>query len=152
MAPSKLTLDAAGTIKVPDLHDADLLGVLNFDSKKTVLVTKLRSGEIRCLRLLEVEYLNASNFKEGNVILDGTVDSGPEADCEQAFKDLEMADQIGSDFYLRTAERIGRRELQILTINPSYGCVLCALCKEIEHLDEGFDYRNGMNGKSQPNR
>ena len=152
MTPSKLTLDAAGTIKEPDLHDAQLLGLLNFDSKKTVLLIKLRSGEIRGLRLLEVEHLNARDFKEGNLILDGNIDSGHGADCEQAFKDLEMADQIGSDFYLRTTERIGRHELKILTINPSYGCVLCAFCKEIEYLDEGCEFWNDMPDKRQPDR
>jgi hypothetical protein len=122
MSHSKLSISEEGMLLNPVLHDAKLLGVLTFESKRTLVIVQLGSGEINGLWLTGVERLNAKNFYVGNIILDCTVESGPRANCDQAYLEL-----------LRV--RIRRSELKIVTINPSYGCEFCALCKEVESWD-----------------
>jgi len=136
MSHSKLSISEEGMLLNPVLHDAKLLGVLTFESKRTLVIVQLGSGEINGLWLTGVERLNAKNFYVGNIILDCTVESGPRANCDQAFKDLELAQDKGAQAYLELLRvRIRRSELKIVTINPSYGCEFCALCKEVESWD-----------------
>jgi hypothetical protein len=136
MTHSKISISEEGVLLNPVLHDAKLLGVLTFESKRTLVIAQLRSGEINGMWLIGVERLNATNFYAGNIILDCTVESGPRANCDQAFKDLGLAQDKGAQAYLELLRvRIRRSELKIVTINPSYGCEFCALCREIESWD-----------------
>jgi hypothetical protein len=136
MSPPKISIREDGTLLEPALHDAKLLGILTFESKRALLISKVYTGEIKGLWLVDVERLNATNFYGGNIILDCTVESGPRADCNEAFKGLGLAGDKGAETYLETLRgRIGRFELKIVTINPSYGCEFCALCREVESWD-----------------
>jgi len=91
MTHSKISISEEGVLLNPVLHDAKLLGVLTFESKRTLVIAQLGSGEINGMWLIGVERLNATNFYAGNIILDCTVESGPRANCDQAFKDLGLA-------------------------------------------------------------
>jgi hypothetical protein len=136
----ELSLDENGVIRNPSLHDANVIGVITFESKQALVITKLINGEIKILRLSDVILLNINELKEGNIILDCTVESGPSSDIEQAFEDLGMDNVDDPKNYLQSLrERISSNELKIVTINPSYGCTICVLCKKIEYQDAAND-------------
>ena len=136
----ELSLDENGVIRNPSLHDANVIGVITFESKQALVITKLVNGEIKILRLSDVVLLNIKEFKEGNIILDCTVESGPNSGIKQAFEDLGIDNENDPKNYLQSLrERISNNELKIITINPSYGCTICALCKGIEYQDAAND-------------
>ena len=85
--------------RLPDMHDGFFDGLWTSEDKSAYLFLRTCTGERSTLVLKEVERINVSNFKAGNIILDVVfVDSGKLTveHIEQLyqFSDAEKAQQF----------------------------------------------------------
>lgn len=117
-------------IDSPRLHDGFFEGIRVKDDKSARLFFRELDGKQYELDLGSVEYLLANEFKEGNIILDLTIEQGKDCDItrlERLF-DAEYL-KNNPDFLTKLQHRIETEGLTLVSINPSYGCSFVALCK-----------------------
>jgi hypothetical protein len=84
------------------------------------------------LELGSVEYLLANEFREGNIILDLTIQQGKNCSGSvlQRLFGVEYLEKQ-PEFLGKLQKRIEDERLLLVSIDPSYGCSLIALCKTI---------------------
>lgn len=126
--------DDSFTLFEPNLHDGKLLSIAAPIDKRV---------EIKVEDVLEKQYsiildgvtrFCASDFREGNIILDVMIMRGrqvKQADLSQ----LLYAGQMGEEakVYLEhLLEDIVHKSLLVLQINPSYGCLLIGIARNID--------------------
>jgi hypothetical protein len=119
--------------RLPDMHDGFFDGLWTSEDKSAYLFLRTCTGERSTLVLKEVERINVSNFKAGNIILDVVfVDSGKLTveHIEQLyqFSDAEKAQQF--------LTKMQDRGLRVLEVNPSYGGECTALFRTAEIVPE----------------
>ncbi|MBW6423142.1 hypothetical protein KX729_16920 [Rhizobium sp. XQZ8] len=123
----------------PDFHDGYLTGIRTFDKTVELTMKHLVKGAFQIL-LLEVEELQADEFKLGNIVMNVRLTSGTRPSPE----DLSILhphphpavpkyvhDQH-ADFRERQISRIAQREVILFQMSASYGCDLSAICKKVE--------------------
>ncbi len=117
-------------IDSPRLHDGYFEGLRVKDNKSARLFFRDLNDKQYELDLGSVEYLLANEFREGNIILDLTIDQGKDCDVtrlERLF-DAEYLKK-NPDFLTKLQRRIETEGLTLVSIDPSYGCSFVALCK-----------------------
>lgn len=113
----------------PSFHDARLSGFVLLPTRRCSLFVTTEDDKSYRIVLLGVERLRADDFREGNIILDLTVQSGQAVEKADVLFALSMDDENRHpDFFNSIMERIHRSELLLVQINPSYGCVFSCLC------------------------
>ncbi len=123
---SPLTQDAGS---LPDFHDAKLSGLVLSPNNQCTLLITAESGEFHRVVLTGVEWLRADDFREGNIILDVTVQTGESVKKADVLFALSIDDEKRHlPFFDAIIGRITRGELVLVQINPSYGCVFSCLC------------------------
>jgi hypothetical protein len=139
-----IVMDDANSLINPSLHDAELLGLIQVDKHQHVfLFVQPGSGNRIALVLQGVVLLRADNFCQGNIVLDVAVEIGDQTDLlsiKNSLKYLHRLADIKAEKALLAAGsvidkqlvKIQSGEFLILTISPSYGCELVALCERIE--------------------
>ncbi len=126
----KLTED--GVITEPNVHDAELVGILFPTEKQALLLIKDTHNLLHCIALNGVKYLRSDGIREGNIILDITVESGKDVNPKDISYLLGLNDGRNyENLLLQTLERVKDRELLLLKLNPSYGGSLICLCDGI---------------------
>lgn len=122
----------SGQIIRPRLHDGWVAGLMVGDGEARVL---LEDPEKRhySLHLKALEKLVASDFREGNIILDVVVRPCRPDDGNMLARlsGLGSADR-DAGFVAEFVERAVAEEALVVEVNPSYGCSLLALCKQVE--------------------
>jgi hypothetical protein len=109
---------------LPDMHDGFFDGLWISENKRAHLFLRTYTGERSTLILKDVECLNVSNFKAGNIVFDIVlVDSG-KLTAEHIEQLYQFSDEKKAYQFLRKAQDRGLRGLEI---NPSYGAACCAL-------------------------
>lgn len=120
---------------LPNLHDGFFDGLWLSPDKGARLFVRTVRGERSTIVLTEVEALNISDLRGGNVILDVAV-IAPEkltvADIEQLY-DLKH-DQIETSRRLLSNAQL--QGLSALEINPSYGAEGKVLFRSIDTISE----------------
>jgi hypothetical protein len=139
-----IAMDDANSLINPSLHDAELLGLIQVDKHRHIfLFVQPESGNRIALVLQGVVLLRADNFCQGNIVLDVAIETGDQTDflsIKNSLRYLHRLADIKVEKTLLTAEsvidkqlvKIQSGEFLILTISPSYGCELIALCERIE--------------------
>jgi len=105
---------------LPDLHDGFFDGVWLSADKRAHFFVRTVAGERSTIILTDVEALNVSGVRAGNIILDVVLiapDKLTVKDIEQAY-DLKSGEDKKASQLLRKAQE---QELSGLEINPSYG-------------------------------
>ena len=119
-------------IEQPRLHDGSLEGFYVKADKSATLFVRDVNGVKYELELGSVEYLLANEFREGNIILDLTIERGK--DCEvsllRALFDSKYL-ETHPNFLVALQQRIEAEGLTLVSIDPSYGCSFLALCKTL---------------------
>ena len=117
----------------PNLHDGTLVSIgLPRKGNAELIVAEL-SGKRYRIVLDGVFRLLATDFRQGNIILDVTVSQGENVQMG----DLESLVDVGADGqrpekYVRAIhERVLGESLYVLELNPSYGCYLIAVAKSV---------------------
>ncbi|MCC6141995.1 MAG: hypothetical protein IT389_15425 [Nitrospira sp.] len=116
----------------PRLHDGLLEGLHVKADKSATLCLKDVGGVQYELKLDSVEYLLANEFREGNIILDLTIERGK--DCNGSLlRALFDSNYLKNhpEFLDALQRRIETEDLALVSIDPSYGCSFLALCRTI---------------------
>jgi hypothetical protein len=135
----KVTISEEGILLTPELHDAEILGVIMVAKDRALLPMRPVEGNLLCIVLNGVEYLRADDLREGNIVLDITVSTAASVEAEDiAFAHGLEKPSFASSVYLEKAISSFKSEEKILfRLNPSYGCTLACICSGIEVLDDG---------------
>jgi hypothetical protein len=114
----------------PNLHDGLLLGILTSDKIVDLIVADIEKRKYQ-IKLHDIVILYATQFKEGNSILDVTIARGSEVRADDLSL-LHSSDLAPNAQYMeKLLERIGKELLFVLQVSPSYGCELLAIAKNI---------------------
>ena len=117
-------------MNLSELHDSYLIG-LSVDREKRAQVTFELAGGRRAILILEdVEHLLANDFREGNIVLDILIQNS--ADYDERYLDQLFGKEYlaqNKAFKQSLGGKISCGELILVTVEPSYGCALIALCK-----------------------
>lgn len=117
-------------MNISDLHDSHLIGLSVDRENSRRLLFELAGGRRTTLVLEGVQYLQADNFRQGNIVLDVVIQKSTDYDesyLEQVFG-KEYLEQ-NKAFKESLGARIDSGELVLVAVEPSYGCALVALCK-----------------------
>ena len=130
MERMELKLNKSGQLLEPNFHDGlvEAIDVSKGESAELLLSTV--EGDRYLLVLSEVRYLRCSEFREGNIIFDLSVFSGtvPPNDLLGALLGTD-----GEDIHSkRFSASVLKGDLTLVSITPSYGCELQALCSAVE--------------------
>lgn len=120
---------------LPNLHDGFFDGLWLSVDKQARLFVRTVEGERSTIRLTEVEALNISGLRAGNVIFDVVLiplDKLTIEDIKQVY-DLKDGEPENARQLLIRAQQQG---LCALEINPSYGAEGKVLCRNINRLPE----------------
>lgn len=135
MGPIAFKVDA-GTLVEPNLHDGRLVGIAILADGVIELSVLDVGGKPYRIVLEEASQFNATQFRQGNIILDITIICANAV----AVSDLECLayeDQDGRsrDTYLQSVHnRVVRESLYVFQLNPSYGCQLIGVAKGVSIL------------------
>jgi len=119
-----------GDVIEPNVHDAKLTCIF-LKGKDAVIELETADRKTLRLMLIGVQRLVADNFREGNILLDVTVVTGPKV----SIKDVAAAYGVkpGNQKFLTEAiDLVVSGALTVVTLNPSYGCSLASLCERVE--------------------
>jgi hypothetical protein len=115
--------------RFPSFHDAKFSGLVLQPNKQCSLFITVESGELHRLTLVGIERLRADDFREGNIILDATAQSGGAVEKAEVLFALSIdAENRHPAFVEATMEKIRRGELILVQLSPSYGCRFSCLC------------------------
>ena len=134
------TIDEHGFVRSPNLHDGFLDGVQRVSEDAVALSLRDVRGQTFVMELIGAEALVCDDFRLGNIIFDIQIVSGAAPD-----KDIlaslfvpphpaaakEFHDQH-SEFLQKRIDRVSEGALKLVSIDPSYGCSLRALCTEVK--------------------
>ncbi len=128
----------------PSFHDGYIVSITVVE-KTATLGLRTSEGAAFELRLLGVEVFRADNFLEGNIVLELEVEQG--STSKRTYVDARLdhlfppphpsaASKYHAahrDRLATAAERISNGEAALVSLEPTYGCELVALCSEV-HL------------------
>lgn len=131
-----------GNLDYPNLHDGNIIGVLNHDNNSVVIVADY-NGKLHAINMIEVEMLKINNYCNGNIILSINICSGNDFDAtlwKDELDELYDINDVVSDVGKKRCEeniglmidKINRGEMFIISIFPSIGCSLYALFKRAD--------------------
>lgn len=117
-------------MNLSDLHDSHLIGISVDREKCGRLLFELMGGQRATLVPEGVEHLQADNFKQGNIVLDVVIHSSADYD-ESRLDQLFGKEYLEKNMAFRNSltAKIASEKLSLVSIEPSYGCTLVALCK-----------------------
>lgn len=124
---------------IPNFHDGNLTGLSVFERTATLSIVRY-DGVRWQIELSGVRYLRADGFREGNIIshcevvtnaepsraLLEAVASGPHESAAQEYHDQYRL------FIDGIAEQVKSGHLSLLSVEPSYGCDVLAICERAE--------------------
>lgn len=117
----------------PNLHDGWLLGIKIRGEGLVQLSAKDASGMNYSIYLKGVSEFRADDFRAGNIILGVTIISTKAVTID----DLDQLAEVGAtsqqraDHLRKIHEKVHRESLVVFRLDPSYGCKLLSICKEI---------------------
>lgn len=122
------------------LHDGFVDGIRLIADKTTRLSLREIGGRAYEIDLIGVERLLCNDFREGNIILSIRMTTGAPPDrqtLEMLFESpatavAEPIRQRHAELVEREVGRIEDGSMTLVSIMPSYGCVLVALCREVQ--------------------
>ncbi len=113
------------------MHDGFFDGLWISENKSAYLFLRTDTGVRSTLVLKDVERIDVSNFRAGNIVLDVVfIDSG-ELKTEHIQQLYEFSDSGKAHQFLKEAQERG---LRVLEVNPSYGADCTALFRTAEIL------------------
>ena len=124
---STIERDGEGVIRRPNLHDAMLHGIVVTERDELWLLCRTEQGTRYQLDVPRVRYLRAENFRQGNIIFDVKLVSGPGVDrstLEWLLYHDRPADQASVN---ALANDVERGDCTLVEVTTSYGCCLVAV-------------------------
>ena len=116
---------------LPDMHDGFFEGVFASKSKMAHLYFRSYDGKSSTVVLGEVERMDISSFKDGNIVFDIVLVDSDDLSVEHMERLYEPSNPENNGQRLIQAREKG---LRVLEVNPSYGAECTALFRSIEVL------------------
>jgi hypothetical protein len=115
-----------------DFHDARLVSIELKGEGAVWLGVTDEGGQSWRIALENVDRLQATDFSEGNIILEVSNFRGVTPPLELLRRLFRVRQEADTPAYLlNRIERIERAELTLFYIAPSYGCEFIALCESV---------------------
>ena len=133
MGTNDLKIAPDGTLVTPNVHDGDLSGVIVTPGKEVPLLVRLLSGEKICFCLEDIDRLTVNNFKQGNIILDMTVEAEEILSNEVVNEYTNRRDEVT---IAGLTARFKEQRFIVVRVNPSYGSELMCVCRRICLLED----------------
>lgn len=125
-----------GCLRIFGVHDAYIDGLVITQSKDAIFLLRSVDGHVFCLRLVDVKRFRADDFREGSIVLDITAETGKAVPKSEIIDFLETDGSPRVNNWISdTLRQVRNRELFVVRINPSYGCQLKCLCKNVTLAD-----------------
>jgi hypothetical protein len=124
-----------GMTNPPNLHDGFFDGLWLSPDKRARLFVRTVTGELSTIVLTEVEALNVTSLRAGNIIFDVTL-IAPE---NLTVKDIQQLYDLKDDqveMARRLLSKAQQQGLSALEINPSYGAEGKVLFRTIDTFPE----------------
>ena len=133
MGNDALTLTISeGQMVTPNVHDAKLLGITLLESNRVRASFELIDGNYISLLFSGVERLRMDDFRQGNIVLDVSVQRGQGVPAD------EVAYAYGIDqepqktnFLEKMLAEVRSKNLISVTLNPSFGAAFTCLCSNV---------------------
>lgn len=124
--------DETDELVEPRLHDGHLLGIRIPEQGKIELDVSDRFGKQYRIELAGVVAFHASDFREGNIILNVIVLHGERVQMD----DFELLEGwycfLNKDGYReKLYQQVIRESLYVVQLIPSYGCELIGIAKQV---------------------
>jgi hypothetical protein len=116
------------------LHDGMLTAIEL--TKDDILEVRIldTEGNAHALTLLGLKKLKCSNFRQGNIVLDVSIATKEMPDhrslCE--LYDCDYVEGASPGYVEQSAQEIIEGHLALVSVSPSYGCELLALCRQVK--------------------
>jgi|SRR5271157_3531304 len=108
-----------GTLIRPQLHDAHLIGIPS-DSRMLILARDVE-GAVQCIELTGIERFRAKDLREGNIILDLSLEAGASVRPEDVAYPYGPTRGSGTeDLPSGIMERFKSGELALIRLDPSF--------------------------------
>jgi hypothetical protein len=117
-------------VELPNFHDGFFDGIC-ISEKTAYLFLRTYLGERSTILLKEVERMNLSNFRAGNIIFDVVLVDARALTTEQIKQLYELSDAGKAEQLLKKAQE---QSLNVIEINPSYGAECTGLFRTAEIL------------------
>jgi hypothetical protein len=132
-------LDEHCILRDPELHDGYVDGIHLTPNKGVTISLRDVDGQTFSMQLIELVDLVCNDFRETNIIYDIRLTSGqlPDASTLAALLSAPhpSAAPVFHDHHAQRlqqySEKVTERALVLVSLNPSYGCELIALCREV---------------------
>jgi hypothetical protein len=116
---------------LPDMHDGFFDGLWTSENKSAHLFLRTDTGERSTIVLKDVERMNVSNFKAGNIVFDVVLVDSCKVTIEHVERLYGFSDAQKAQQFLKEAQGRG---LRVLEVNPSYGAECTVLFRTVEIL------------------
>ena len=132
------TTDESHTLLTPNLHDGELIGIRLPVKGVVELSVAEMSGKRYRIVLEGIWEFYASEFREGNIILDVTVARGGDVQISdvRSLGNMDPGLQRSEENLERIHKRILAESLYLLELNPSYGCHLIGIARNVSVFGE----------------
>lgn len=136
MNNNQIAFSDDGTLINSALHDAELFGILSCPNRRVSILARDIHGKIYCLALLGVERFRGDDFRDGNIILDITVETGADVNREYIAYTFDIDISAGNTFLDNIIRKFNLGELILVRLDPSYGCSFSCVCERIEMVKD----------------
>jgi len=134
------TIDAAGVLRAPNVHDGHLIGLELAEPKTLTARIRDLGGQLFTVRMSGLSTFLADEFRESNIIYALLITSGREPDPSVMRHLLgESHPKVAEEYRLKHEDFIAGQvncvrtgELTLVVLESSYGCSFIALCQAVE--------------------
>jgi len=125
----KIAEDSHALIE-PNLHDGALVGISSDNERIDLTVDDAEARRFHIILDGVVEFL-ATDFKQGNIILDVTIVQGGQTQAND-LGTLNQSEYSQDEKYLQKLHRrVVDESLYVLQLNPSYGCQIISIARKV---------------------
>jgi len=125
-----------GTLINPALHDANLFGIISCPNRRMFILVRDVHGKIHCLAFFGVERFRADDFRQGNIILDITVQTGTNVSSEDLAYIFGIDVSTSDSYRENIMKKFNSGRLMLVQLDQSYGCSFLCACEGIEIVED----------------
>ena len=126
-----VAIDPQGELRHPNLHDGAVEGIELETGQGLRIALRGIAGRAYRLRMKGLRRLLCNEFREGNIILSLSIERRMRPDLRW-LRHLLGRTKDEDRLVAEAARAVAEGRLTLVTIVPSYGCELAALCESAE--------------------
>ncbi len=134
----EFVINPDGILSQPDLHDGHVLGLRLLNKTTLQISTQTVDGEAFALVLAGLQRLRCDGFAEGNVIFSVEITRNAAPKLETLYRltgeppAREPYRSRHEEWMAELSRDIAEGRLTLVSLEPSYGCMVTALCETVQ--------------------